>query len=247
MWSSAYAPVRSGRRPFRPARGLGLCPRPHVSERSAEPGPVVRAWPCPGSARRWLGKAPGLGGADNGVPRPQDSSPPLREGAAPRQRWWRANPRTSTGGDTVSLCVTGERVGPKWTYRERHPRGRERRRALDRDHAPKVQLRAAMSSALDLLLTADRGDHRSVGVRVRHRSADRDGGCGFDQNARRSAAQSPRMETIVLRGSLADFRGVDRDAGGLTGGVQIPRVPGDHFHYTFSKILMGRTRQRSCR
>ena len=46
---------------------------------------------------------------------------------------------------------------------------------------------------------------------------------------------SPRMETIVF--GPADFA-ASTEMPVLTGGVQIPEYPGDHFHYMFSKILM---------
>src|SRR5271169_7091123 len=48
-------------------------------------------------------------------------------------------------------------------------------------------------------------------------------------------AASPRRETIVF--GPADFA-ASTEMPVLTGGVQIPEYPGDHFHYTFSKILM---------
>ena len=48
-------------------------------------------------------------------------------------------------------------------------------------------------------------------------------------------AASPRLETIVF--GPADFA-ASMEMPVLTGGVQIPEYPGDHFHYVFSKILM---------
>ena len=48
-------------------------------------------------------------------------------------------------------------------------------------------------------------------------------------------AASDRLETIIF--GPADFA-ASTEMPVLTGGVQIPEYPGDHFHYTFSKILM---------
>ena len=48
-------------------------------------------------------------------------------------------------------------------------------------------------------------------------------------------AASPRLETIIF--GPADFA-ASMEMPVLTGGVQIPDYPGDHFHYVFSKILM---------
>jgi len=48
-------------------------------------------------------------------------------------------------------------------------------------------------------------------------------------------AASPRLETIIF--GPADFA-ASMEMPILTGGVQIPQYPGDHFHYVFSKILM---------
>jgi citrate lyase subunit beta/citryl-CoA lyase len=48
-------------------------------------------------------------------------------------------------------------------------------------------------------------------------------------------AASPRLETIIF--GPADFA-ASMEMPVLTGGVQIPEYPGDHFHYVFNKILM---------
>src|SRR5207253_7314996 len=48
-------------------------------------------------------------------------------------------------------------------------------------------------------------------------------------------AASPRLEAIVF--GPADFA-ASMEMPVLTGGVQIPEYPGDHFHYVYSKILM---------
>src|SRR4029450_4810601 len=48
-------------------------------------------------------------------------------------------------------------------------------------------------------------------------------------------AASHRLETIIF--GPADFA-ASAEIPVLTGGVQIPEYPGDHFHYVFEKILM---------
>jgi citrate lyase subunit beta/citryl-CoA lyase len=48
-------------------------------------------------------------------------------------------------------------------------------------------------------------------------------------------AASPRLETVVF--GPADFA-ASMEMPVLTGGVEIPEYPGDHFNYVFSRILM---------
>ena len=54
-------------------------------------------------------------------------------------------------------------------------------------------------------------------------------------NVEEICAASSRLETIIF--GPADFA-ASIEMPVLTGGVQIPEYPGDHFHYVFSKILM---------
>jgi citrate lyase subunit beta/citryl-CoA lyase len=54
-------------------------------------------------------------------------------------------------------------------------------------------------------------------------------------NVEEICAASKRIETIIF--GPADFA-ASMEMPVLTGGVQIPDYPGDHFHYVFSKILM---------
>jgi citrate lyase subunit beta/citryl-CoA lyase len=54
-------------------------------------------------------------------------------------------------------------------------------------------------------------------------------------NVEEICAASPRLETVIF--GPADFA-ASMEMPVLTGGVQIPSYPGDHFHYVFSKILM---------
>jgi citrate lyase subunit beta/citryl-CoA lyase len=54
-------------------------------------------------------------------------------------------------------------------------------------------------------------------------------------NVEEICAASPRLEAIIF--GPADFA-ASMEMPVLTGGVQIPEYPGDHFHYVFAKILM---------
>ena len=54
-------------------------------------------------------------------------------------------------------------------------------------------------------------------------------------NVEEICAACDRLETIIF--GPADFA-ASTEMPVLTGGVQIPEYPGDHFHYVFSKILM---------
>jgi citrate lyase subunit beta/citryl-CoA lyase len=103
---------------------------------------------------------------------------------------------------------------------------------LDEIMLPKVQW-AAEIRALDLLLTQveikaglPRGH---IGIEAQIETAR-----GLI-NVEEICAASPRMETIIF--GPADFA-ASVEMPVLTGGVQIPEYPGDHFHYVFSKILM---------
>lgn len=97
---------------------------------------------------------------------------------------------------------------------------------------PKVQS-AAEIVALDLVLTQV---EQQVGLPAGH--------IGIEAqiettkgliNVEEICAASPRLETIIF--GPADFA-ASMEMPVLTGGVQIPEYPGDHFHYVFSKILM---------
>ena len=135
-------------------------------------------------------------------------------------------------GDKV-LCVRINAWDTEWTVVRRH-RGRRqrRRRASTRSCCPKVQS-AAEVVALDLLLTQV---ETKAGLPAGH--------IGIEAqiettrgliNVEEICAASPRLETIIF--GPADFA-ASMEMPVLTGGVQIPEYPGDHFHYVFSKILM---------
>jgi citrate lyase subunit beta/citryl-CoA lyase len=103
---------------------------------------------------------------------------------------------------------------------------------LDEVMLPKVQ-HAAEVVALDLLLSQV---ELNVGLPPGHLGieAQIETARGLI-NVEEICAASPRLETIIF--GPADFA-ASIEMPVLTGGVQIPEYPGDHFHYVFSKILM---------
>jgi citrate lyase subunit beta/citryl-CoA lyase len=119
----------------------------------------------------------------------------------------------------------------KWTYRDVVHVVENASERLDELMLPKVQ-EAFEVVALDLLLTQieqTTGRTSHVGIEAQIETAR-----GLI-NVEEICASSPRMETIVF--GPADFA-ASTEMPVLTGGVQIPEYPGDHFHYVFSKILM---------
>ena len=184
----------------------------------------------PGSSEKMLGKAPGPR-RRHGVPRPRGLRRAAGEGGGARQGRQR-DQRARTGATPSCACAStrGTRSGP---YRDVIDGRRERRRAPRRDHAARRCSTAAEVQALDLLLTQieETTGRASRTSASRRRSRPR----GASSTSRRSARRSPRLETIIF--GPADFA-ASTEMPVLTGGVQIPEYPGDHFHYVFSKILM---------
>jgi citrate lyase subunit beta/citryl-CoA lyase len=139
--------------------------------------------------------------------------------------------RTLDWGDRV-LCVRVNAWDTEWTvYDVLEVVGTAGER-LDEIMLPKVQS-AAEVEALDLLLTQI---EKSTGLPVGH--------VGIEAqiettrgliNVEEICTASPRLEAIIF--GPADFA-ASMEMPVLTGGVQIPEYPGDHFHYVFSKILM---------
>jgi citrate lyase subunit beta/citryl-CoA lyase len=174
-----------------------------------------------------LGKAPGLG-ADMVFLDLEDSVAPLeKEGA--RDNVVRAI-RELDWGETV-VCVRVNAWDTKWTYRDVIHVVENAGERLDEIMLPKTQS-ASDVRALDLLLTQIEetvGRESRVGIEAQIETAQ-----GLI-NVEEICAASPRMETIVF--GPADFA-ASTEMPVLTGGVQIPEYPGDHFHYVFSKILM---------
>ena len=174
-----------------------------------------------------LTKAPTLG-ADMVFLDLEDSVAPLEKEAA-RDNVVKAI-NSLDWGDAV-LCVRVNAWDTKWTYGDVIHVVENASERLDELMLPKVQS-ASEVVALDLLLTQIEqqiGRQSTVGLEAQIETAR-----GLI-NVEEICAASPRMETIVF--GPADFA-ASTEMPVLTGGVQIPEYPGDHFHYVFSKILM---------
>jgi citrate lyase subunit beta / citryl-CoA lyase len=181
----------------------------------------------PGSSEKMLGKAPNLG-ADMVFLDLEDAVAPLEKEAA-RDKVVKAI-NDLDWGDVV-LCVRVNAWDTKWTYRDVIHVVENSSERLDEIMLPKVQS-AADVQALDMLLTQieeTTGRKSEVGIEPQIETAR-----GLI-NVEEICAASPRLETIVF--GPADFA-ASTEMPVLTGGVQIPEYPGDHFHYVFSKILM---------
>jgi len=182
----------------------------------------------PGSSERFLEKAPSVP-ADMTFLDLEDSVAPLeKEGArakvvkAIRELPW----------DDRVLCVRVNAWDTKWTYGDVIEVVSGAGERLDEVMLPKVQT-ASEVVALDLLLTQI---EQNAGLPVGHVGieAQIETARGLI-NVEEICAASPRLETIIF--GPADFA-ASMEMPVLTGGVQIPEYPGDHFHYVFSKILM---------
>jgi citrate lyase subunit beta/citryl-CoA lyase len=181
----------------------------------------------PGSSEKMMGKAPNLG-ADMVFLDLEDATAPLEKEAA-RDKVVKAI-NDLDWGDAV-LCVRVNAWDTKWTYRDVIHVVENSSERLDEIMLPKVQS-AADVQALDMLLTQIEetiGRNASVGIEAQIETAR-----GL-LNVEEICAASPRLETIVF--GPADFA-ASTEMPVLTGGVQIPDYPGDHFHYVFAKILM---------
>jgi len=182
----------------------------------------------PGSNERFLEKAPTVP-ADMSFLDLEDSVAPLEKDAA-RAKVVEAI-RKQTWDDRV-LCVRINAWDTEWTYGDVIEVVGNAGERLDELMLPKVQS-AAEVVALDLLLS-----------QVEKRSGLPVGHIGIEaqiettrglMNVDEICAASPRLETIIF--GPADFA-ASMEMPVLTGGVQIPEYPGDHFNYVFSRILM---------
>src|SRR5712691_9268116 len=181
----------------------------------------------PGSSPKMLAKAPTLG-ADMVFCDLEDSVAPLEKEAARDNAVKAIN--EADWGEAV-LCVRVNAWDTKWTYRDVIHVVENASERLDELMLPKVQTGAEVK-ALDLLLTqieATTGRQSRVGIEAQIETTR-----GLI-NVEEICAASPRLETIIF--GPADFA-ASMEMPVLTGGVQIPEYPGDHFHYVFSKILM---------
>jgi citrate lyase subunit beta/citryl-CoA lyase len=182
----------------------------------------------PGSSEKMLGKAPTLP-ADMVFLDLEDSVAPLeKEGArgkvvdAIKNQDW---------GDKV-LCVRINAWDTQWTAFDVIEVVGNAGERLEEVMLPKVQS-AAEVVALDLLL-AQVEAHAGLPAGHIGIEAQIETTRGLI-NVEEICAASPRLETIIF--GPADFA-ASMEMPVLTGGVQIPEYPGDHFHYVFSKILM---------
>jgi citrate lyase subunit beta/citryl-CoA lyase len=134
--------------------------------------------------------------------------------------------------DDRVLCVRVNAWDTRWTYGDVIEVVGNAGERLDEVMLPKVQS-AAEVVALDLLLTQV---EQNCGLPIGHIGieAQIETARGLI-NVEEICAASPRLETIIF--GPADFA-ASIEMPVLTGGVQIPEYPGDHFNYVFSKILM---------
>ena len=174
-----------------------------------------------------LAKAPGLG-ADMVFLDLEDSVAPLEKEAARGHVVEAVN--SLDWGDTV-LCVRVNAWDTPWTYRDVIEVVEHAGERLDEIMLPKVQS-ASEVVALDLLLTqVEQAAGRATRLGIEAQIETARGLIAVEE----ICAASPRMEAIVF--GPADFA-ASTEMPVLTGGVQIPEYPGDHFHYVFAKILM---------
>jgi len=134
--------------------------------------------------------------------------------------------------DDRVLCVRVNAWDTEWTYQDVIAVVGGAGERLDELMLPKVES-ASQVVALDLLLTQVEKSsglpHGHIGIEAQIETAR-----GL-VNVEEICAASPRLETIVF--GPADFA-ASMEMPVLTGGVQVPEYPGDHFHYVFSRILM---------
>ena len=182
----------------------------------------------PGSSDRFLAKAPSAT-ADFSFLDLEDSVAPKEKVAA---RAKVVNALTTLAWDDRVLCVRVNAWDTPWTYGDVIEVVGNAGERLDEVMLPKVR-RASDVVALDLLLSQVEAN---AGLPVGH--------IGIEAqiettrgliNVDEICAASPRLETIIF--GPADFA-ASMEMPVLTGGVQIPEYPGDHFHYVFSRILM---------
>jgi citrate lyase subunit beta/citryl-CoA lyase len=182
----------------------------------------------PGSNPRFIEKAQGLP-ADMVFLDLEDSvAPKEKEGA--RKTVGEAI-REGDWGDKV-VCVRVNDWSTIWTVFDIVEVVTQAGERLDEIMLPKVE-NAAQVVATDMVL---RQVEIQTGIPVGHVGieAQIENAQGLI-NVEEICAASSRLETIIF--GPADFA-ASMEMPVLTGGVQIPEYPGDHFHYVFNKILM---------
>ena len=139
--------------------------------------------------------------------------------------------REGDWGDTV-VCVRVNDWSTKWTVFDIIEVVTQAGDRLEEIMLPKVES-AAQIVAADMVL---RQAEIQAGLPVGHVGieAQIETAQGLI-NVEEICAASSRIETIIF--GPADFA-ASMEMPVLTGGVQIPEYPGDHFHYVFNKILM---------
>jgi citrate lyase subunit beta / citryl-CoA lyase len=182
----------------------------------------------PGSSDKMLAKAPGLG-ADMCFVDLEDSVAPGEKEAA-RGRAVAAI-RDQDWGETVLFLRVNAWDSPWTVYDVLEAAGPAGPR-LDGVMLPKVES-AAQVVALDLLLAQLERAHGlplgHLGIEVQVETAR-----GL-LDAPAICAASPRVEAVIL--GPADFA-ASVEMPMLTGGVEVPEYPGDHFHHVFWSLLL---------
>lgn len=182
----------------------------------------------PGSNPRFIEKAQGLP-ADMIFLDLEDSvAPKEKEGA---RKTVAEAIREGDWGDTV-VCVRVNDWSTQWTVFDIIEVVAQAGDRLDEIMLPKVES-AAQIVAADMVLSQT---EIQAGLPVGHIGieAQIETAQGLI-NVEEICAASSRLETIIF--GPADFA-ASMEMPVLTGGVQIPEYPGDHFHYVFNKILM---------
>jgi citrate lyase subunit beta / citryl-CoA lyase len=182
----------------------------------------------PGSNEKFLAKAPTVP-ADMTFLDLEDAVAPLeKESARPKV----VDAVKNLPWDDRVLCVRVNAWDTEWTYGDVIEVVGNAGERLDEIMLPKVQS-AAEVVALDLLLTQV---EKKAGLPVGHVGieAQIETARGLI-NVDEICAASPRLETIIF--GPADFA-ASVEMPVLTGGIDVPDYPGDHFHYVFSRILM---------
>ncbi len=182
----------------------------------------------PGSNERFVAKAPTVP-ADMTFFDLEDSVAPAEKEAA-RARVVAAV--RDLAWDERVLCVRVNAWDSRWTYGDVIEVVGGAGERLDEVMLPKVQSGAEVV-ALDLLLTQV---ELNAGLPAGH--------VGIEAQIETArgllaveeiCAASPRLEAVIF--GPADYA-ASVEMPTLTGGVQVPGYPGDHFHYVFSKLLV---------
>ncbi len=198
-----------------------------MSERSRDL-PRRSCLSTPGSNEKFLAKAPTVA-ADMTFLDLEDAVAPLEKVGA---RAKVVDAIKNLPWDDRVLCVRVNAWDTEWTYGDVIEVVGAAGERLDEIMLPKVQS-AAEVIALDLLLTQV---EKNAGLTPGH--------IGIEAqiettrgliNVDEICAASPRLETIIF--GPADFA-ASMEMPVLTGGIEIPEYPGDHFNYVFSRILM---------